>query len=67
MEISYSLETLWKSIIRPPRDKYKFKDLGPKEFNTYGKNYVRKSYKLIGHREIYFNVHFMKMSNAVTI
>ena len=49
MEISYSLETLWKSIIRPPRDKYKFKDLGPKEFNTYGKNYVRKSYKLIGH------------------
>ena len=26
---SFSYETLWKSIIRPPRDLYSFKDLGP--------------------------------------
>ena len=45
---SYSLENLWKSIIRPPRDKYKFKDLGPNEFMSYGRNFVRKDYKLIG-------------------
>ena len=48
VDISYSLDTMWKSIIRPPREEYTFKDLGLKEFNTYGRNYIRKDYKIIG-------------------
>ena len=47
-EISYSLDTIWKSIIRPPRQKYELKDLGFNEFMTYGKNYTRKDYRIIG-------------------
>ena len=34
-EISYSLDSLWKSIIRPPKQNYTIKDLGLKEFNVY--------------------------------
>ena len=47
-EISYSLDSLWKSIIRPPKQNYTIKDLGLKEFNVYGFDYVRKDYKILG-------------------
>ena len=49
IDTTISLDTLWKSIIRPPKEKYKFKDLGFKEFIIYGKNFTRKDYKIIGH------------------
>ena len=45
---SFSYETLWKSIIRPPRDLYSSKDLGPSSFICKNKNYSRKDYNLIG-------------------
>ena len=48
-KISFSLDSLWKSIIRPPRESYTFKDLGPKEFMSYGKNYTRKDFKILGY------------------
>ena len=44
-KISY--ETLWKLIIRPERDKYELKDLGPSEFSFIGRKYLRKDYDLI--------------------
>ena len=44
-KISY--ETLWKLIIRPERDKYQLKDLGPSEFSFIGRKYLRKDYDLI--------------------
>lgn len=47
-DISYSLDTLWKSIIRPPKELYTLKDLGFNNFNSYGRNYTRKDYKIIG-------------------
>jgi fermentation-respiration switch protein FrsA (DUF1100 family) len=44
-KISY--ETLWKFIIRPPRDEYDEDFLGDKEFNYRNKLYIRKDYNLI--------------------
>jgi len=36
-----SYQDLWKAIIRPPRDEYAIKDLGPQEFRLRGKIYKR--------------------------
>ena len=47
-KVSFSYETLWKSIIRPPRDNYSLKDLGPSSFTYRKKNYSRKDYNVIG-------------------
>ena len=44
-KISY--ETLWKFIIRPPRDNYTEDLLGPPVFMFKGKTYIRKDYDLI--------------------
>ena len=43
-----SYESLWKSIIRPPRDKYTSKDLGPPTFICKKKNYSRRDFNIIG-------------------
>lgn len=43
-----SYESLWKSIIRPPRDKYTSKDLGPSSFICKKKNYSRRDFNIIG-------------------
>ena len=48
IEISY--ETLWKSIIRPPRDEYNMDQLGETTFYHKGKIYVRHDYELINKR-----------------
>ena len=45
---SFSYESLWKSIIRPPRDKYTTKDLGPLSFMCKKKNYSRKDFNILG-------------------
>ena len=44
-KISY--ESLWKAIIRPPRDYYLEEDLGPTNFKYGGKTYIRKDFDLI--------------------
>ena len=36
-----SYETIWKAIIRPARDNYSIKDLGPYKFELNSKNYKR--------------------------
>ena len=38
---SGSYDNLWKAIIRPNRDKYSSKDLGPYKFQLNSKNYKR--------------------------
>ena len=48
IEISY--ETLWKSIIRPPRDEYDIDQLGEKKFYHKGKVFIRHDYELINKR-----------------
>ena len=52
-KISYSYETLWKAIIRPPRDEYTEEFLGDPIFTFNQKTYIRKDYTLLsseGHR-----------------
>ena len=56
------LDTIWQSIIRPPKDKYSFVDLGPIEFNIYGKDYIRKDYKLIGRQGNILQCSFYEVS-----
>ena len=44
-DLSYS--TLWKSIIRPPRDDYYEENLGDVYFEYKGKKYMRKDYDIL--------------------
>ena len=46
-KISYSYETLWKAIIRPPRDDYTEELLGDPIFTFNKKTYIRKDYTLL--------------------
>ena len=46
-QLDLSYETLWKSIIRPPRDEYDLEQLGDNKFFHKGKTYVRHDYELI--------------------
>lgn len=45
VEISY--QTLWKSIIRPPKDEYDEDMLGEKVFIYKGKTYIRKDFNIL--------------------
>ena len=45
--ISFSYETLWKFIIRPPRDDYTELMLGSPDFSFKGKKYKRKDYEIM--------------------
>ena len=45
IELSYS--TLWRSIIRPPRDEYSEDQMGESVFTYRGKTYLRKDYNLL--------------------
>ena len=46
-DISFSYETLWKFIIRPPRDEYNEKMLGDTKFKYRNMKYERKDYSII--------------------
>ena len=49
-QLDLSYETLWKSIIRPPRDEYDIDQLGDNKFFHKGKTYIRHDYELINKR-----------------
>jgi hypothetical protein len=55
IELSYA--TLWKSIIRPPRDDYSEDQLGESVFVYKGKTYIRKDYNILNKQG-----HIMKTS-----
>ena len=46
-KVKISYETLWKFIIRPPRDNYPLSYLGYSNFTYKDKNYIRKDFDLI--------------------
>jgi pimeloyl-ACP methyl ester carboxylesterase len=41
---------IWKAIIRPPRDTYNFRDLGPEEFTLGKRKIYRTDIELLNHR-----------------
>ena len=45
-EVKFSYETLWKFIIRPPRDNYTDNMLGSPKFKYKGKKYHRLDYEI---------------------
>ena len=47
-KVSFSYETLWKSIIRPKRDEYSEDDLGLDSFKIKQKHFSRKNYIILG-------------------
>ena len=49
-------ESLWKAIIRPPRDYYTDEDMGPTYFQFHGKYYTRKDFDLIDFRGLILKV-----------
>ena len=49
---SSSYQELWKAIIRPYRDDYSDKDLGPKKFRLNKKFYKRSDFSLVNSRNI---------------
>jgi pimeloyl-ACP methyl ester carboxylesterase len=50
-------ETLWKAIIRPPRDEYLEEELGSPKFIIEKKHYIRKDFELLN-----FQGYLMKVS-----
>ena len=54
-KISY--ETLWKAIIRPPRDEYIEEELGSPKFTIENRHYIRKDFELLN-----FQGYLMKVS-----
>ena len=49
-KVKLGYETLWKFIIRPPRDKYPLNYLGPQQFKYNSKIYIRRDFELISHQ-----------------
>jgi len=47
-----SYDDLWKAVIRPPRDEYEEKDLGPEKFNIRGRNYKRTDFSIVNNRNM---------------
>lgn len=57
-EISYA--TLWKSIIRPPRDDYSEDQLGDEIFIYREKTYIRKDYNILNRRGDFIRASFIE-------
>ena len=46
-DIKFSYETLWKFIIRPPRDEYTESNLGKTPFHFNSKKYIRRDFDIM--------------------
>ena len=53
-------ESLWKAIIRPPRDYYREEDLGPSLFHFNGRTYIRNDFEIIDFQGKLLKVSFIE-------
>lgn len=58
VELSYA--SLWKSIIRPPKDTYNTDILGDEIFNYRGITYLRKDFDLLNNRGLIIKCSFVE-------
>jgi hypothetical protein len=58
IEISYA--SLWKSIIRPPRDEYEEDQLGDNVFVYRNVTYLRKDYKILNKQGNFIKASFIE-------
>ena len=63
-EIKFSYETLWKFIIRPPRDDYNELMLGKKFFMYNSKQYERKDYEIMSTQGYILKCSFVEPTKA---
>ena len=63
-EIKFSYETLWKFIIRPPRDDYNELMLGKKFFQYNSKQYERKDYEIMSTQGYILKCSFVEPTKA---
>ena len=61
--VKISYETLWKAIIRPPRDDYTEDYLDDKIFTYNNRTYVRKDYEIISSRGFLMKCSFLEPSD----
>lgn len=59
-KINISYESLWKAIIRPPRDQYEDEQLGEPFFSYKGKYYKRADYNLLNKKGNILKVSFLE-------
>lgn len=52
------LDIIWKSLIRPPRDKYEIKELGPDNFTINDANFKRTDITIYNSRQQKLNCSF---------
>ncbi len=53
-------ESLWKAIIRPPREYYHEEDLGPLLFDYNGRSYIRHDFQIVDFRGKLLKVSFIE-------
>ena len=58
--ININYETLWKAIIRPPRDEYFSDELGPPTFKLLSKIYHRKDYTILNEQGYKLKLSFIE-------
>ena len=63
-DIKFSYETLWKFIIRPPRDEYTESMLGKKIFKYNSKHYERKDYDIMSTQGYILKCSFIEPTKA---
>ena len=63
-DIKFSYETLWKFIIRPPRDEYTDSMLGNKIFKYHSKQYERKDYDIMSTQGYILKCSFIEPTKA---
>ena len=63
-DIKFSYETLWKFIIRPPRDEYTESMLGKKLFKYNSKHYERKDYDIMSTQGYILKCSFIEPTKA---
>ena len=65
LDLSYS--SLWKSIIRPPKDIYDIDMLGDNIFNFKGITYTRKDYDILNDRSEILKCSFVEPSEDTRV
>ena len=62
--ISYSYESIWKAIIRPPRDNYDPSVLGDSEYEYRGNIYTKTDYTILSKRGFLMKCSFFQLNIA---
>ena len=63
-DIKFSYETLWKFIIRPPRDEYTETMLGKQSFHYNSKRYIRKDFDIMSTQGYILKCSFIEPTKA---